>query len=102
MTEAEKRMYRVCFTGHRPEKLTRSDRAIKKDLEREIRQAIADGQNVFITGMARGADIWAAEIVLKLRDAGQPSVPVPMMALSKGGVKSGRSNTELFWRQQIS
>ena len=48
MTEAEKRMHRVCFTGHRPEKLTRPDRAIKKDLEKEIRQAVADGQNVFI------------------------------------------------------
>ena len=52
MTEAEKRMHRVCFTG-----LTRPDRAIKKDLEKEIRQAVADGLNVFITGMARGVDI---------------------------------------------
>ena len=52
MTEAEKRMHRVCFTGHRSEKLTRPDRAIKKDLEKGIRQAVADGLNVFITGMA--------------------------------------------------
>ena len=59
MTEAEKRMHRISFTGHRPEKLTRPDRAIKKDLEKEIRQAVADGLNVFITGMARGVDIWA-------------------------------------------
>ena len=72
MTETEKRTHRVCFTGHRPEKLTRAEWLIKKDLEKEIRQAIADGKNVFITGMARGVDIWAAEIVLKLRDAGQP------------------------------
>ena len=34
MTEAEKRTHRVCFTGHRPEKLTRNERAIKKDLEK--------------------------------------------------------------------
>lgn len=72
MTEAEKRTRRVCFTGHRPEKLTRSERAIRKDLEVQIRQAVADGLNVFITGMARGVDIWAAQIVLKLRDEGQP------------------------------
>ena len=71
MTEAEKRMHRISFTGHRPEKLTRPDRAIKKDLEKEIRQAIADGFSVFISGMARGVDIWAAEIVLRLRDAGE-------------------------------
>ena len=70
MTETEKRMHRVCFTGHRPEKLTRNEKAIKIDLEKEIRQAVADGLNVFITGMARGVDIWAAQIVLQLRGEG--------------------------------
>ena len=70
MTESEKRMHRACFTGHRPEKLTRNERDIKKDLEKEIRQAVADGLNVFITGMARGVDIWAAQIVLQLRREG--------------------------------
>lgn len=70
MTETEKRMHRVCFTGHRPEKLTRHEEVIKKDLEKEIRQAVADGLNVFITGMARGVDIWAAQIVLQLRGEG--------------------------------
>lgn len=53
MTETEKRMHRVCFTGHRPEKLTRHEKSITKDLEKEIRQAVADGLNVFITGMAK-------------------------------------------------
>lgn len=70
MTEFEKRRHRVCFTGHRPEKLTRSEVAIRKDLEIQICQAVADGLNVFITGMARGVDIWAAQIVLMLRDEG--------------------------------
>lgn len=70
MTESEKRMHRVCFTGHRPEKLTRDEKSVMKDLEKEIRKAVADGLNVFITGMARGVDIWAAQIVLKLRDEG--------------------------------
>ena len=72
MTEEEKRQRRACFTGHRPEKLTRPEWLIKRDLKKEIRQAIADGLVVFITGMARGVDIWAAEIVIELRDSGQP------------------------------
>ena len=72
MDEQEKRLHRVCFTGHRPEKLTRFEWLIKKDLEKEIKKAIDDGLTVFISGMARGVDIWAAEIVLKLRDAGKP------------------------------
>ena len=70
MTEAEKRKYRVCFTGHRPQKLTRHERQVIKDLEAAIKKAIADGHNVFISGMAPGVDIWAAEIVLQLRDKG--------------------------------
>ena len=70
MTENEKRLHRVCFTGHRPEKLTRTEKDIVRDLEKEIRQAIADGLSVFITGMARGVDIWAAQIVLSLRNSG--------------------------------
>ena len=53
MTEFEKRRHRVCFTGHRPEKLTRSEETIRKDLEIQICQAVAEGLNVFITGMAR-------------------------------------------------
>ena len=72
MTEGEKRLHRCCFTGHRPEKLRRPENEIRTDLEREIRQAILDGLDVFITGMARGVDIDAAEIVLRLRDEGHP------------------------------
>ena len=70
MTEAEKRKHRVCFTGHRPEKLTRHECQVIRGLEAAIKKAIADGHNVFISGMAPGVDIWAAEIVLRLRDKG--------------------------------
>ena len=63
-TEAEMRMHRVCFTGHRPEKLKVSERKVVKALEKEIDKAIRDGYTTYITGMARGVDIWAAEIIL--------------------------------------
>ena len=72
MTEAEKRLHRCCFTGHRPEKLNATEWLVKQQLEKEIRRAIDDGLDVFISGMARGVDIWAAEIVLELRDSGTP------------------------------
>ena len=68
MSEEEKRQHRCCFTGHRPEKLNVSESFVKESLEKEIHRAITDGMNVFITGMARGTDIWAALIVLKLRE----------------------------------
>lgn len=71
-TEAEMRLHRCCFTGHRPEKLKEPEAVICCRLEEAIRQAISDGFTVFITGMARGVDIWAAEIVVRLREEGQP------------------------------
>lgn len=71
LSEEEKRMRRCCFSGHRPEKLIRSEKEIKAALREEIKQAIQDGLTVFITGMARGVDLWAAEIVLDLRKRNQ-------------------------------
>lgn len=66
-TEAEMRLHRCCFTGHRPFKLNMPERKIEKALEKEIKQAIDDGFTTFITGMAPGVDIIAAEIVLRLQ-----------------------------------
>ena len=68
--EEELRKHRCCFTGHRPEKLNASEDLIVAALEKEILLAIESGFTTFISGMARGVDIWAAEIVLKLRDSG--------------------------------
>lgn len=71
-TESDKRLRRCCFTGHRPDKLQRAESEICADLEVQIRNTFNDGFNVFITGMACGVDIWAGEIVLRLRDEGLP------------------------------
>ena len=65
MNETDKRLHRCCFTGHRPEKLHESELEIKQKLEEMIDQAVADGFVTFITGMAMGVDLWAAEIVLQ-------------------------------------
>ena len=61
----DKRQHCCCFTGHRPNKLDYSECEIKALLEIAINNAISDGYVTFITGMAEGADIWAAEIVLE-------------------------------------
>jgi len=67
MTESEKRMRRCAFTGHRPEKLNLPECEVRKLLRQAIEQAYIDGFNVFISGMARGVDLWAADIVLLLK-----------------------------------
>lgn len=40
LTEEQKRMHRVCFTGHRPEKLKQSESVIVKALETAIKEAM--------------------------------------------------------------
>ncbi len=68
LSEEDKRKTRCCFTGHRPQKLRRPIDDIKVDLENEILNAIKDGYTTFITGMAYGTDIWAGNIVVRLKD----------------------------------
>ena len=67
MSEEELRKKRCCFTGHRPEKLHLPEDKIKELLSTAIKQAIHDGFTTVIWGMARGIDIWAAELVLEER-----------------------------------
>ena len=70
MSEQELMQHRCCFTGHRPERLGMPEAEVISSLKKEIRTAITDGFQTFISGMARGVDLWAAEIVLALRDEG--------------------------------
>lgn len=72
----------ACFTGHRPEKLNRPELEIRQEIKNAICQAFADGIEIFISGMAPGVDIWAAEMVIELRDSGVPiklivAIPYP-------------------------
>ena len=64
---------RACsFTVHRPERLEMRPNRVISWLEQEIRNAVDAGYTDFISGMQRGVDIWAAEIVLKLKAEGKP------------------------------
>lgn len=64
-------MYRISFTGYRPEKLPffgEDDPMcvdLKQRLSEQIEKLIDDGADEFYTGMALGVDIWAAEAVLE-------------------------------------
>lgn len=62
--EASPRSKTCCFTGHRPEKLTVPEEDVRVGLREEILRAIDEGYTIFITGMARGVDLIAAEVVL--------------------------------------
>ena len=66
-TGRKRRLHRCAFTGHRPEKLEKPESVVKAELRREIIGGVHDGFSVFISGMARGVAIWAAELVLDLQ-----------------------------------
>lgn len=69
----------VCFSGHRPEKLPLNGdsgspiiRRLQSILYKEILDCISAGYNRFITGLARGVDLWAGEILMELKAQGEP------------------------------
>lgn len=68
----------VCFSGHRPEKLPLNGdsdssviRYLKSILYKEILDSITAGYDRFITGLARGVDLWAGEILMELKEQGE-------------------------------
>ncbi|MCH5205061.1 MAG: DUF1273 family protein [Oscillospiraceae bacterium] len=66
-------MYSVSFTGHRPEKLpyfSEDDPMcidLKQRLKTQIEMLINEGADSFFSGMARGVDLWCAEIIIELK-----------------------------------
>lgn len=65
----------ACFTGHRPEGFPFSPddkiriNIIKSILLCKIKDAYNAGYRTFLTGMARGVDMWAAMCVVHLKSA---------------------------------
>lgn len=85
-------LHRCCFTGHRPDKIDLGENDIKPILEKAIDEAIANGYITFITGMAMGTDIWAAEIVLERKKTNKELHLI--CALPHPGFENRRSMTE--------
>lgn len=67
----------VSFTGHRPEKISdwthnpqAVEQAIRKAVAAEIVRQSELGAGEFVSGMAPGFDLWAADEVIRLRNSG--------------------------------
>lgn len=73
MIDMKHRIHRACFTGHRPEKLKIDASQVIAALAAEIDAALKDGVTEYISGMARGVDLWAASLVLK-RKKNNPAI----------------------------
>lgn len=57
----------VAFSGYRPEKINENIESIKLQLQEVVLRSIDDGFDTFITGMADGFDIYAAQCVLDIK-----------------------------------
>ena len=62
-------------------------------LEPEIRRAVADGFDTFITGLALGVDTWAAEIVIKLINEGEKIHHISAVPFE--GVENNRTEEDI-------
>ena len=72
-----------CFTGHRPYKLGINEEKAKELLSGAIDMMINRGYTTFISGMAQGIDMWAAEIVLMKRQQ-NPAIYLVCVSPDKG------------------
>lgn len=100
-------MKTVCFTGRRPQKLpwgyNEADARclnLKKNLEEKIDSAIEMGATHFISGMALGVDMWAAEIVIQKKKDGadiklEAALPHKNQSASWSAEHKGRYNNIL-------
>ncbi|MGI6336300.1 MAG: SLOG family protein [Eubacteriales bacterium] len=89
----DERAVTCCFTGHRPEKLPfapgRNETTYRffMSMEEAVQRAILRGYTHFITGMAEGFDLWAADMVVRFRRAYpeltlEAAIPYPGQARS--------------------
>ena len=70
----EDRQLTCCFTGHRPEQIPPQHvDAIHWRLREQVERAVRDGYTHFISGMSRGIDLYAARIVLDIKEE-HPSI----------------------------
>lgn len=78
----------ICaFTGYRPEKFPFGENEadprceqLKQELFCEILRMTREDVNVFMSGMARGVDLWAAEAVLQIQNV-KPSQKIELWAI---------------------
>lgn len=80
----------LCFSGHRPEKLPMEGEPSSIEIRRlvsllvtEIQLSAESGYTTFITGVAKGIDLWAAKAVIELRDS-RPNIKLVCAVPFKG------------------
>lgn len=92
----EDKRYCCCFTGHRPEKLGAPEDVVISLLDAAICDALRDGYTTFISGVSKGVDLWAAELVLRHRQSAKGVKLVCAVPFQGFGLHWGGGWTERF------
>ncbi len=87
-----------CFTGHRPEKLRRPVAEVRDNLHAAIAQAVEDGYSCFLSGMARGVDLWAAQLVLEAKQEYPHLALFCVLPFPDGEKQWSAAWQQLYWR----
>ena len=79
MEEKKSRYIAAAFTGYRPSKMPfpqteENIRCYGKRIEEEVLRQAALGVRYFMSGMCNGADLWAAEAVLRVKAEKAPHI----------------------------
>ena len=88
-----------CFTGHRFENDLNQEDAIRPLLDKAIDKVIDAGYVVFISGMAVGTDVWAAEIIASKKKSNKDIKLI--CALPHPGFEKKRSEVEKLRYEKI-
>ncbi len=93
----------VCFSGHRPEKLpgkgienNPETKFIKDLLSNKIEKCICEGYTSFISGVARGIDLWAAQIVINYRTANPQIKLICVKPIANQGYNFPEQDKQLY------
>lgn len=73
---------------------------IKDALRKEIFYALADGMTVFVSGMARGVDLWAAELILQIKKA-NPQIKLICAVPYEGFEKKWSSHWQQIYNKAL-
>lgn len=98
-------MKSVCFTGRRPEKLnfavgSEKYQKLQMVIAKVIKRLYELDYKCFISGMARGFDLWAADVVCKIKE-NDKSVSLVCAIPCKNQVTSSWSDDEKRLYQEI-
>ena len=100
-------MYKVSFTGYRPQKLPffgEDDPMcvdLKQRISRQIEKLADSGAGEFFTGMAMGVDMWCAEAVLALKSS-RPEIKLTAVLPCRGQESKWSAAEQRRYREILS